>query len=79
MFIGEVELGKTLEPQVVKANINAGKASLLKTILGCPDDKDLVDFMTDDKTGWAWAVAEAKDSIAYPRYIIEAIDFVGKM
>jgi hypothetical protein len=79
MFIGEVELGKTLEPQIVKANINAGKASLLKTILGCPDDKDLVDFMTDDKTGWAWAVAEAKDSIAYPRYIIEAIDFVGKM
>ena len=80
MFVGNPEFGATLEPQVANTNIQAGSdyEARLRRIVECAEDKSLEEFMTDDKTGWAWRVASAaeSDKIKYPEYITEAIDFV---
>lgn len=82
MFVGDPDFGKTLEPQVVNTNIQAGSnyEARLHRIVECTEGKSLEEFMTDDKTGWAWRVASAAESekIKYPTYIIDAIDFVTR-
>lgn len=82
MFVGDPDFGKTLEPQVVNTNIQAGSnyEARLHRIVECTEGKSLEEFMTDDKTGWAWRVASAaeSDKIKYPTYIIDAIDFVTR-
>ena len=80
MFVGDPDDGRTLEPQVVSANIADDDKERLQAIIGCSDGETLENFMTENKTTWAWRVAEAADSIKYPSYIIEAINFVkGQM
>ena len=82
MFVGNPEFGATLEPQVANTNIQAGSdyEARLRRIVECAEDKSLEEFMTDDKTGWAWRVASAaeSDKIIYPKYITNAIDFVTR-
>jgi hypothetical protein len=82
MFVGDPSLGKTLEPQVANTNIQAGNdyKERLRKIVECTKDKRLEEFMTDDKTGWAWQIASAANSekIKYPSYITEAIDFITR-
>ena len=82
MFVGDPDFGETLEPQVANANIQAGSnyEARLHRIVECTEGKSLEEFMTDDKTGWAWRVASAAESekIKYPTYIIDAIDFVTR-
>jgi len=73
-FIGEPDKGKTLEPQVISANRE--KLKTLREIVQCPEDEELVDFMTDNKTEVAWRIAESKYSIEYPQYILDSIEFV---
>ncbi|MFS0600880.1 ATP-dependent nuclease [Peribacillus frigoritolerans] len=64
---------KTLEPQILKANL--GDTSVLKKVLGHSKYKDdrLVEYMINNKTDCALKIFEAKDSIKMPRYIIDAI------
>ena len=82
MFVGDPDFGETLEPQVANTNIQAGSdyEARLRRIVECTEGKSLEEFMTDDKTGWAWRVASAaeSDKIKYPTYIIDAIDFVTR-
>ena len=82
MFVGDPDFGETLEPQVANANIQAGNdyEARLRRIVECTEGKSLEEFMTDDKTGWAWRVASAaeSDKIIYPKYITNAIDFVTR-
>ena len=82
MFVGDPDFGATLEPQVANANIQAGNdyAMRLREIVECPENENLEEFMTGDKTGWAWRVASAaeSDKIRYPEYITDAIDFVTR-
>lgn len=74
MFVGNPVNGVTLEPQL--AHANAGDAQALRGIVGCPDGEDLAAFMEDAKTESAWAIATSDDSIQYPEYINEAVDFI---
>ena len=82
MFVGDPEFGATLEPQVANTNIQAGSdyEARLRRVVKCTEGKSLEEFMTDDKTGWAWRVASAaeSDKIKYPEYITDAIDFVTR-
>lgn len=74
MFIGLPENGVTLEPQVVNANNK--NIDKLKDIVKCPKNIDLKEFMTKDKTETALLIAESNDFINYPKYILDAINFV---
>lgn len=77
LFIGALGRGRTLEPQVVNANM--ANPDRLRRIIAAPHDQDLEKTMVGDKTGWAWRVAQSAETIAYPDYIIEAIAFVEQM
>jgi putative ATP-dependent endonuclease of the OLD family len=63
----------TLEPQLVKANID--DTSVLKRVLGHPEysDERLIQYMINNKTDCALKIFEAEDSINMPGYIIDAI------
>lgn len=78
MFVGNPDFGETLEPQVARTNAGNDYEMRLRKIVECPENENLEEFMTGDKTGWAWRVASAAESdrIKYPTYITEAIDFV---
>jgi len=74
MFIGNVDHGDTLEPQIAKAN--KAQEDELKIIVGCPKEQDLNIFMTDNKTEAAWLIASSEKNIEYPQYFHEAIEFI---
>lgn len=80
MFVGNPDFGETLEPQVARTNAGNDYEMRLRKIVECPENENLEEFMTGDKTGWAWRVASAAESdrIKYPTYITEAIDFVTR-
>jgi putative ATP-dependent endonuclease of the OLD family len=63
----------TLEPQLVKANID--DTSVLKEILGHPEysDERLTQYMINNKTDCALKIFEAEQSINMPGYILDAI------
>ncbi len=62
---------KTLEPQMLEAN---GLEALNK-IFGkkFTSDNELMDFMMDDKAGWALLLLETKQPVKFPAYIEDAI------
>jgi predicted ATPase len=72
MFIGPVEDGETLEPQMIRVN----DGTMLKEVIGCPEDDDLATYMKNHKTDVAWAIATTKQAIAYPKYFHDAIGFI---
>lgn len=73
-FIGEVEGGRTLEPQLLAA---AG-LSALNTIFGTSitDETDMVDHMTKGKTDSALALLLTSQKVNFPSFINDAIDHV---
>lgn len=77
MFIGNRDQGDTLEPQIIYAN--QSRESELKGIVGCPEDKDLCEYMTANKTESAWRIACSDKSIDYPQYFINAIAFIQNL
>ena len=77
MFIGYREQGETLEPQIFHAN--QSREFELKEIVGCPEDKNLCEYMTTNKTESAWRIASSDKSIDYPQYFIDAIKFIRKL
>lgn len=78
---GDLEGGRTIEPQMVNSNRNA--LPLLARIVGSDDPSPggLVEYMTDNKTDWALRLLEedpeVSNSLNVPIYISEAIDIVG--
>ncbi len=74
MFVGSLAHGRTLEPQVVRADGKNG--GLLRTALGLDASTDLEKHMLSDKTEWAWEVAEAAPDLVWPSYILDAIGFI---
>lgn len=76
MFVGDADEGSTLEPQLVFAN--TADLATLGTIVGCPDNEDLADYMTANKTESAWRIATSATQIKYPDYITKAIAFIRK-
>lgn len=72
MFIGSPENGATLEPQLVKINAD----SVLRSALGLREDEDVEEYMLANKTEAALALVESETEIAYPDYIVEAVEFI---
>lgn len=72
LFIGDVEDGYTLEPQLIHHN---GEA-VLRGILGIRADARLEVWMTRDKTEAAIRIAESRQRIVAPAYMAAAAAFI---
>ncbi len=72
LFIGAVEHGKTLEPQLLHFN---GEESLRQS-LGITPQADLLTWMTREKTEAALRIAESSRVITPPDYIQAAAEFI---
>lgn len=71
LFIGEVNQGKTLEPQLIHHNDEI----LLREILGVTDHADLLKWMTREKTEAALRISASSKKIVPPEYILNAVQF----
>ncbi len=72
MFVGAASGGKTLEPQLISAN----SEELLQKALGLGAAADVGEFMTTNKTESAWRLVQSGQTLQWPSYITEAIDFI---
>ncbi|RAR57015.1 putative ATP-dependent endonuclease of OLD family [Onishia taeanensis] len=72
LFIGAVENGQTLEPQLISHNDEIQ----LRRILGIQDRADLSTWMTREKTEGALRIAESEESIIAPDYMERAARFI---
>lgn len=72
LFIGEVALGHTLEPQLIS---HCGEAQL-RTILGITDRANLETWMTREKTETALRIANSAENITAPAYMLQAAKFI---
>ncbi|WP_439537874.1 ATP-dependent nuclease [Methyloversatilis sp.] len=71
LFIGEVDHGETLEPQLIDHN----SETLLRDILGIPAHADLLKWMTREKTEAALRISASSKKIVPPLYMLEAVKF----
>ena len=71
LFIGEVDHGITLEPQLIHHN---GEVSL-RDILGIAAHADLLKWMTREKTEAALRISATSKKIVPPAYMLEAVKF----
>lgn len=71
VFIGKVESGKTLEPQIISHN----EESTLKRILGITTAADLNTWMSREKTEMAIRIASSDQVITPPEYLSMAATF----
>lgn len=76
------EKRETIEPSVLQVNSDHGQPrETFKTIIsknGSLESRDydgILSYMKNNKTEWALRVFEAEDSIDYPRYIQDVINF----
>ncbi|MDA3146911.1 ATP-dependent endonuclease [Leucobacter sp. UCMA 4100] len=69
LFVGEEEGGETLEPQLIHTNSD----ELIRRILDVENGKDLLQWMTNNKTDTALALAEDNEQLTPPKYISDAI------
>ncbi|MCK0770320.1 ATP-dependent nuclease [Chromohalobacter canadensis] len=72
IFIGKVEHGETLEPQLIHHN---GESSLRK-ILGIRADADLATWMKREKTEGAIRIASTSEDVQPPEYMVDAARFI---
>lgn len=72
IFIGDVQHGTTLEPQLVHHN---GEAEIRK-VLGIADHADLATWMRREKTETALRIAKAEQTITPPEYMRAAATFI---
>lgn len=72
LFIGEVECGETLEPQLRHFNDEA----VLRKILSVADHADLPTWMKREKTEGALRIAESSTNITPPEYMRAAAQFI---
>lgn len=72
LFIGSIERGTTLEPQIVNHN----DEKLIRMILGIKDAVDLTKWMKREKTEAALRIAMSEQKITPPQYMLEAANFI---
>ena len=72
MFVGDLEHGRTLECQIVQN----GNDQTLRQFFKLSTGQDTTQYLLDNKTEWAWQVAEASMELNWPRYILQAIEFI---
>lgn len=72
LFIGDVDHGYTLEPQLIHHN---GEAAL-RDILGIRTDARVEVWMTREKTEAAIRIAESRQRIVAPTYMAAAAAFI---
>ena len=79
VFASNNEDLKTLEPHFVEANKD--KLADIRELIGIseadyPTQKNVSDYMEDNKTEWALAVFNSDKTYSYPAYITEAIEWI---
>lgn len=72
LFIGDVEHGYTLEPQLIYAN----GEQVLRDVLAITDAADLRTWMNREKTEAALRIASACTTLTPPQYMREAAEFI---
>ena len=72
LFIGSVENGRTLEPQIVHHNSEAS----IRKILGITEAANLTTWMSREKTETALRIASASSKITPPDYMKNAARFI---
>jgi len=72
LFVGALEFGRTLEPQLISHN----DESALRRILGVTDRADLTTWMGREKTEAALRIADSQEPINPPKYMLEAARFI---
>lgn len=72
LFIGEVEHGKTLEPQIVHFN----GEDKIRRMLGITSRADLAKWMEREKTEAALRIAAFDEALDAPDYMREAAEFI---
>ncbi|MEV0867758.1 AAA family ATPase [Brachybacterium paraconglomeratum] len=72
MFIGDTEHGRTLEYQVS----SHGNESALKHHFELEAECDVTEYMLENKTEWAWRIADGDVQLNWPGYIRAAIEFI---
>lgn len=80
LLVGHESQGRTIETQMIKANLD-NLPSLAKAVEApSSDDKELEDFLLEHKAEWSLRLLEADksltDSLLPPGYIQEAVDFI---
>ncbi|WP_200884239.1 ATP-dependent nuclease [Clavibacter michiganensis] len=73
VFIGEPQLGRTLEPQFAQVNTE----DILRRNLSIPEEAEVEEWLTDHKTEWGFRVSLKPDAFTYPKYILDAIVFLS--
>jgi putative ATP-dependent endonuclease of the OLD family len=73
IFIGDIEHGETLEPQIRSHN----EESALRRILGVSSGANLATWMEREKTESALRIAESEEKISPPAYISAAANFIN--
>jgi hypothetical protein len=71
LFIGDPALGHTLEPQILDVNGDG----TIRAILGYDGDKTTREWMSENKTEAALRIADSSETIAFPQYVLDAIEF----
>lgn len=74
VFIGEPDLGHTLEPQIITANPDA---THMRKVLNITERADPVTSMTNAKTEAALRILKTGLTVAPPVYFTEAIEFIN--
>ncbi|MCL5225405.1 hypothetical protein [Pseudomonas nunensis] len=72
LFIGTVETGRTLEPQLTSHN---GEKAM-REILGITDSAVLETWMQREKTEGALRIAQSKLALVPPAYMVAAAEFI---
>lgn len=72
VFIGALDTGKTLEPQLVACNTEA----TIRSILAITATADLATWMTREKTEAALRIATSEQTITPPDYMAQAATFI---
>lgn len=75
VFVGSLENGDTLEPQIRKVN----DSKVLRKVLGLRESTKLESWMSENKTETALRILESADSqnFVYPDYITKAVEFLS--
>ena len=70
LFVGQPNLGRTLECQIQSAN----SEDTIRTVLGLDNNVDLLDWMSTHKTATALKIATSPVKLNPPKYIADAIN-----
>ncbi|WP_165241507.1 ATP-dependent nuclease [Corynebacterium lizhenjunii] len=73
LFVGDQELGNTLEPQIQGVNDEQS----MRTIFPEVDEDNFSDWMQKNKTNAALKIAESEHTLIPPTYIQELLDVLG--